>query len=152
MQPHFARALSAVSTMPLTFRQADIREVANSEFCGPYDFVLSRRFLHYLSYPEAAELVSRIGRHLLPAGRMFVSVSGLVSELGDQYRDRQRRIDDRLAALSPAMAIKHNIREKVCLYKPDEFAHLFEMSGFSVAKMWTSAFGNIQGVFVRVGE
>jgi 2-polyprenyl-3-methyl-5-hydroxy-6-metoxy-1,4-benzoquinol methylase len=149
LQHHFDEVLGKFPTMPLTFLQADVRHVKDVDLLGRYDFVLSRRFLHYVPYCDAVELITRFSQRLVQGGKVFISASGLESELGIGYIDICEHISNRFDYLSSSMMEKHNIREKVCLYRPSELIHLFQGCGFEGHRVWLSAFGNVQGVFTK---
>jgi hypothetical protein len=84
---------------------------------------------------------------LAESGRLFVSASGLGSELGEGYAEGGVEVGERFGPLAPALANKHEIHEPVCLYTPDDMRRLAAESGFAAADVWTSAFGNVKAAF-----
>lgn len=111
---------------------------------GPVDVVMCQRMIHYLEHQAAAKALSWFHRISVSGGRMFLSASGLDSELGDGYPARDVPVDHRFAHLSPEMAEKHSILPSVCLYRPEELAELATKAGWIVEQVFTSPFGNIK--------
>jgi SAM-dependent methyltransferase len=109
-----------------------------------FDFVVSQRTLHYLTYPDCAAALRWCRRHAAPGARIFLGVSGISSELGDDYAAKAAPVSRRWGPLSPAMAIKHDIRNEVCLYASDELSELVTHCGFVVENCWLSTFGNVK--------
>ena len=107
----------------------------------------SQRFIHYLEFQEAVRLLRLIREHMPEGARLFLSASGLWSELGNGYVGAAQPLPRRFAPLSAAMAEKHDIRVRVCLYTPSELAELCQSAGFRCDRVYTSAFGNVKGVF-----
>ena len=81
---------------------------------------------------------------------LFVSASGLTSELGVGYLHAEHPVEQRFAPLADEMQAKHGVREPVCLYTEQELERLVTMHGFGAVRLWTSPFGNVKGVFERV--
>ena len=109
------------------------------------DIVYSQRFLHYLPFKEAAQLVqSATGRGDCS---VYLSMSGLPSELGTNYPDAPLAF--RFAHLSDEMARRHGIRQKVCLYGLDDARELAQRCGLKIIRLWLSDFGNIKMVAAR---
>ncbi len=147
LESHFESVHRIAPTANLEFRRLDVRSLSKADLAGKFDFFYSRRFLHYLAYGEAETLVGLISDHLVGNGRVFISVSGLNSELGTGYAHRKRPIESRHTVLSTPMAEKHNISERVCLYNRNDLSKLFRHHGLRAVKLWESDFGNIQGIF-----
>src|SRR5690606_38861818 len=99
------------------------KDLKISEFPRKYDFVYTQRFLHYLSYQEASAFISLVSAITNPGGILFISASGIGSELSDGYEGGAVEIQKRFFHLSPKMASRHGIFEKVCLYSEDELDH-----------------------------
>jgi hypothetical protein len=86
---------------------------------------------------------------LVPGGSLFISASGMGSELSNNYRGSTKSRDERFDYLSDDMQEKHGIKEPVCLYSPDELKALFIDAGFILEKIWESSFGNVKAIFVK---
>jgi hypothetical protein len=139
---HLERAL------PIRYLERDARSLRDDELPERIDLAYSQRFLHHLAWPDALTLLTRL-RARMPAGsKMFISASGLGSELGEGYIAGSRPVSSRYGELAPAMANKHQITGPVCLYTPDELALLGETAGFHPERVRLSEFGNVKGVLV----
>ena len=123
---------------------ADARLVDWWAFPQP-DVVYSQRFLHYLPFNAAVQLVqSATGRGDCS---VYLSMSGLRSELGTNYPDAPLAF--RFAHLSDKIARRHGIRQKVCLYGLDDARELAQRCGLKIIRLWLSDFGNIKMVAAR---
>lgn len=110
----------------------------------PFDIVIFQRTLHYFRHPQAVELIEHVRDVMRPTGRLYLSASGLDSELGIGYEHADTPIHDRFAPLSPQMAAKHGIEAPVCLYRQAELEELCRKSGLRVLLAQESEFGNIK--------
>lgn len=110
-----------------------------------FDIVLSQRTIHYLSWQAAADMLAAIRDQLLrPGGLLFLSASGLVSELSDGYPTAQFPVTLRHHELAPKMREKHGIHGAVTLYTLDELVELCADAGYTVCDAWLSPFGNVK--------
>jgi hypothetical protein len=109
----------------------------------------SQRFIHYLRFQEAARLLATLASRLCPGARLFISASGMQSELSEGYPHAGNPLEERFALLASAMQAKHGVREPVCLYTKDELERLVLAQGFTAIRTWASPFGNVKGVFER---
>ena len=116
----------------------------------PFDIVVIRRGLCNLRYEEARRIVRQMLLKLRIGGKLFVSILGLHSELGDGYGDHDQRVEARYARLSPAMTKKYGITEPLCLYSERNLFMLLLEAGASVLRTMTSTYGNVKGIAVRV--
>ena len=116
----------------------------------PYDIVFCRRGLCSLPYEEACRTVRNLLLRLRIGGKLFLSVLGLHSELGEGYGGRDQMTKQRFAPLAPQMATKYNIDAPVCLYSERDLFLLMLESGASVLRTFTTTHGNVKGVAVRV--
>lgn len=103
-----------------------------------------QRTLHYLRYGAASEVLRNLCNYAHPGAELFVSFSGLNSELGDGYEPRFMPPMHRFAKLEPSMAEKHGILQPVCLYRLIEARELLMSSGWKPVNAWESSFGNIK--------
>jgi hypothetical protein len=109
----------------------------------------SQRFIHYLRFDEASRLLQSLAGRLCAKARLFLSASGLGSELGAGYAHAGAPVEHRFAPLAGAMQAKHGVREPVCLYTKEELEQLVVAHGFAAVRTWTTPFGNVKGVFER---
>ena len=135
------------------FWSGDLRRLKPEDLPGPpVDLVFSQRFIHYLRFSEAQKLMALCGSRMAPGAQVFLSASGIDSELSENYPAKEHELLDRFSMLSDVMATKHGIQEKVCLYREKDMETLMVSVGFEVVEIWRSPFGNIKGVFRRREE
>ena len=143
---------SASTGLPgrVTFVQQDMRsldKLYNSlELLA--DVIICQRAIHYLPFPDAIGVISGIKKLLAPDGRLYLSASGIHSELGEGYAGREfdLSLSDRYGELSPAMRDKHGIHGPVCLYSEEDMAKLLINGGLVPEIIFSSKFGNIKAV------
>lgn len=133
----------------LRFLQKDVRNLQPENLPEEIALLHSQRFVHYLEFEEARALFSLFANQMKEASRVFVSASGLHTELGDEYPDRDVPLEDRYSKLAPAMANKHDIRDPVCLYTIEDMKQLLTEAGFHVRDIHASTFGNIKAIAER---
>jgi hypothetical protein len=133
----------------LEFRCIDLRQANPQDFPSRVGLAYSQRFLHYLRFDEATRLFGLLAARLAAGGRLFVSASGLDSELGAGYAHAALPLEQRFAPLAATMQAKHAIREPVCLYAPGDLERLAQAQGFATVRVWASPFGNVKAVFER---
>lgn len=126
----------------VVFIQDDILKYLTRQREQSVDVLVSQRTIHYLPYPQALELLTLAHQALRPTGKIFLSCSGLLSELGAPPYPLDITVEDRFAFLSEAMQRKHGIRHAVCLYSLAEVCELVRRAGFSILRATTSVFGN----------
>lgn len=112
----------------------------------PFDVIVWQRAIHYLRPEEALQMMRRVRRWMRSGGSLYVSASGLGSELGNGYEGAGREWKDRWGLLSPDMREKHEIHLPVCLYEETDLVDLILRSGFELGKSFLSPFGNIKVV------
>lgn len=111
---------------------------------GTFDIVVCQRMIHYLTHSAARSVLDWFYEITNSGGRLFLSASGLHSELGEGYAAGGLSVQERFALLSPAMAEKHAIRQPVCLYRMSELADLVNAAGWVVETAFISPFGNVK--------
>jgi hypothetical protein len=116
----------------------------------PFDIIMVHYGLCRLPYAQARRIMRQLLLKLRIGGKIFVSVHGLHSELGDGYRGLEQSIEDRYAPLAPAMAEKYGIAGPMCLYSERNLFLLMLDAGASVLRTMTTTYGNVKGVAVRV--
>jgi len=136
-----------VPTSRISFIKSDIRNTAKYLHHG-YHYIYSQRTMHYLPYNDAFVLLNGLRTHLVKGfnSKLFVSVSGLHSELGNGYADKDKPISEKFALLSQPMMEKHKISSPVCLYTVEELYTLLTVCGYTVEKIYASAFGNVKAI------
>lgn len=116
----------------------------------PFDIIILRRGLCTLPYEEARRLIRKMMLKLKIGGKLYVSVLGLHSELGDDYPASELPVQRRFAELGPNMAAKYGLRTPLCLYSERNLFLLLLEAGASVLRTLTTTYGNVQGIAVRV--
>lgn len=110
------------------------------------DIIVCQRAIHYLPFHDAVGVVKQMKRLLAPHGKLFLSASGLFSELGSEYQGTTFSLEKRFAPISLPMQEKHGIYEPICLYSEDDLKRLLNEAGLTVEKLYSSSFGNIKSV------
>jgi SAM-dependent methyltransferase len=109
-----------------------------------FDVVICQRVIHYLKYDLAKKTLARILDVMKPGGFLYLSASGLESELSNGYSAAGMPVQDRFAELDRTMAVRHQILLHVCLYGLEELEALVRSAGFVITRSEVSAFGNIK--------
>jgi 2-polyprenyl-3-methyl-5-hydroxy-6-metoxy-1,4-benzoquinol methylase len=127
----------------IEFVQADLRRAELYRKLGQFDVIVAQRFIHYLPFLEAIDVVRLFKSALRPDGKLYLSASGLRSELGRNYNGTTA-MANRFSELWQPMADKHGIHGKVCLYEEQDMRALLGASGMIAEKVYASPFGNIK--------
>lgn len=141
------RAIGLDELLPLSYLMKDVRELESADLPTEIAICYSQRFIHYLTFDEAVALLRLVRGQMQSGAKLFLSASGLLSELGDNYLGKSQELSTRFARLSEYMAKKHNIHEPVCLYTTDDLVRLCLKASFRCDRVFSSAFGNVKGVF-----
>lgn len=132
----------------------DVPESTLSFTCGPIEAILSdftdnqfqlcsmQRMLHYLPYKKAREVLTDLRR--VVEGPLFLSVTGIDSDIGTYYKDIDKPIEKRFCRLTDDSADIFMIQKPMCLYTETELCTLLLESGWGIQECWISAFGNIK--------
>lgn len=113
---------------------------------GLFDVITCQRMIHYIPYDQALRVVRGLRKALCPDGHIYISASGIHSELGDDYHAAFAPVEQRFVPLSPPMAAKHGISGNVCLYSVADIAMLVETAGLRIKTAFASPFGNVKVV------
>lgn len=116
----------------------------------PFDIILSQRNLRTLRYAEARASLRRQLHRLKIGGKLFISLYGIHSELGDNYPDGGKLVSERLAPVAPGPATRHGLTAPICLYSERNLFSLLMEAGGAVLKTSTSALGHVRGVAARI--
>ncbi len=103
-----------------------------------FDDCCVQRAIHYLTYEDAKHFLTEL--YKVVSSNLYISVTGIDSEIGCGYQDKTELIRDRFCYLDKVSA------ETFSMYKKEEFEELLITSGWKVEKSWVSAFGNIKVV------
>ena len=118
--------------------------VETHPWIGPSDVILCQRMIHYLKRDNARDVLFWFRCIAKANARLFLSASGMDSELGEGYGGKTQPVHERFAPLSPVMAEKHAIYPPVCLYRVDELSELAREAGWIVENAFLSEFGNVK--------
>jgi 2-polyprenyl-3-methyl-5-hydroxy-6-metoxy-1,4-benzoquinol methylase len=108
--------------------------------------ITCQRAIHYVPRSQAVMILVKLRGVLADNGKMFISCSGLNSELGQGYEVKLVSSHERFGLLSLDMQNKHQIKQSVCLYTQDEFSQMLREAGWRIDTIYASAFGNIKAV------
>ncbi len=144
------RILAAGLRDEIHFSPADLKAMPESIDGQPFDIIVLRRGLCSLPYAESRKIVRQLLQKLKIGGKLYISILGMLSELGDGYAGRDDPVERRHAELSPAMAKKYGIKGPVCLYTERNLFMLLLEAGGSVLRTLTTTYGNVKGIAVRV--
>ena len=133
-----------------SFTPCSLDDLADDLPGEPFDIIMVHYGLCSLPYAQARRVMRQLLLKLRIGGKIFVSVHGLHSELGDGYSGREQPIEDRYAPLAPAMSEKYGIAGPMCLYSERNLFLLMLDAGASVLRTMTTTYGNVKGVAVRV--
>lgn len=131
----------------LLFWQSKIEDLTFDDQEINIQCIFSQRTLHYLKYSDAFAFISKIKKSFIKGGRLFLSASGLNSELGNGYAAVNEPLATRFSVLSTEMQEKHGIYSPVCLYREEDMISLCLRNGFRCVDISSSQFGNIKGIF-----
>lgn len=112
-----------------------------------FDVSVCQRTIHYLRYEQALTLLKQLRG--IVRDKLFISVTGTGSLVGDTYPASGMPLPDRFASLSDLGKEKFSIHEPVCLYSEDEFKQLLSDAGWTPEVSKVTAFGNIQAICKR---
>lgn len=133
-----------IDTETLKFICGDIIQLSELISNETFTDVSIQRTLHYLPYQQALDLLKFL--RTIVSDKLFISVTGMDSAVGENYAGRKIPIESRFVKLEPVEADIFQIQAPVCLYREEEFKVLLESSGWKVEKLWQSAFGNLKAV------
>lgn len=144
------RILASGQSSEIRFATLDLSSIPDDLPDEPYDIIVIRYGLGHLPYIEARAVIRQIMRKLRIGGKLYISILGINSELGDGYEDHDKMVEDRFCNLAPAIIKKYNIKGKVCLYSERNLFLLLLEAGASVLRTLTTTYGNVKAVAVRV--
>lgn len=144
------RILASGQQDNIAYLEGELTNFPESPPGDPFDIIVVRRGLSVMPYEQARQIVRQLLLNLKIGGRLYVSILGLHSELGDAYADGDKPVEQRFARLSPALTKKYNIHSEVCLYSERNLFMLLLDAGASVLRTMTTTHGNVKAIGVRV--
>lgn len=148
-QDFLGRALAAGKQGAMNFVPGALDSL-NALPSHPYDIIYLRRGLCCLPYTAARQVLRNLIPKLKIGGKLYVSVLGMHSELGEKYPGTETVVEERFCRLDPDMAIKYGIEQPVCLYSERNLFLLLMEVGVSLLRTFTTTHGSIKGIAVRV--
>lgn len=131
------------------FLQCDLRDYDISKKHDPFNIIVCQRMMHYVPFNTALNIVAGFRNALSEGGNLYISASGISSELGQGYAHKELPVESRYIELAPPMVDKHAIYGPVCLYSKSDMEQLLKRIGFKVVSIFTSPFGNVKAVATR---
>lgn len=128
----------------LEFVREDIRRLKALLKNRKFDVCCLQRVIHYLPYRDALDLLIYL-RNVI-SKKLYISVTGLASDIGHNFSDKNKPIESRFCRLDAELAEKFYINKPVCLYSKSEFENLLTKAGWKIEKCWVSAFGNVKAI------
>lgn len=144
------RILAAGLKDTIRFLPCTVPEPPTGDSPGHFDIIVLRRGLCFQPYQQSKPTIRRLMQQLRIGGKLFLSILGLHSELGDDYAGREQSIYERFAPLTECIAKKYGIKAPVCLYSERDVFLLLLESGASVLRTQTTTWGNVKAIAVRV--
>lgn len=100
------KTLSLQNILRLKFVQQDARHLSHDQLPSRVGLLFSQRFVYYLKYSEALDLLKTLKAVMSLSARLFISASGRNSELGDGYGGSDD-LKQRFSEFAPETAGKH---------------------------------------------
>lgn len=116
----------------------------------PFDLMLCQRNLSSLRYEEARHQLRRIAQRLKIGGKIFISLWGIHSELGEEYADGEKLVTERHCPVASQFVERYGLPDPVCLYSERNLFSLIMEAGCAVIKTSTSALGHVRGIAARI--
>ncbi len=145
-----ANILASGLNSQISYAAMELPGVADELPDEPYDMIFIRYGLEHLAYEDARSTIRQLMKKLRIGGKLYVSILGLKSELGDGYADAEKSVEERFSHLAPAMVKKYGIKSKVCLYSERNLFLMLIGAGASVLRTLTTTYGNVKAVAVKV--
>jgi len=140
----FTKQFESYENDQIQFVTGDMQQLATLVPELEFSVVLCQRTIHYLRYAEAVLFLKAVRAQT--TDKLFISVTGIGSLIGDVYPGKEVDIAERFCVLSDLGKDMFSIQEPVCLYSQEEFESLLQSAGWIVEECWVSAFGNIKAV------
>ncbi|MDT7904424.1 MAG: methyltransferase domain-containing protein [Candidatus Caldipriscus sp.] len=143
--------LAKALKLKIFHEKTDIRYIKTSDLPEKISIFVAERVLHYLRFEESRRVLARVIRRMEKGGRLFLSLSGINSPIGKDYEHRDFPVEKRFCLPSREVMEKFKIDVPICLYDIEDLRRLLD--GFPVreVKLRSTAFGNVEGIFEKVG-
>lgn len=141
---HTLREKNDLQEKQLQFLKGDMVDLPTLVSDKQFDICCLQRTIHYLPYKQALLLLEYLRKII--NDKLFISVTGIESDIGRNYMDKNKSVQARFCQLNNVDAMTFNINEPLCLYTPEEFMFLLQESGWEIEECWVSAFQNVKVV------
>ncbi len=136
------------SISKISFQKIDLKNTDYKTFPKNIKAVYMGRFLHYLKYKDAENLIKILYKNMSEKSRIFVSVTGTETDIAEDYK-KDVEIEERFFNIRKDLQERFLIKEKVTLYRKNELEKLFLDNNFKTKKIWENNFGNIKAIFEK---
>lgn len=149
VKPVFIEKLKDLG-LKVEFKSQDIGKIKSHNLPEIIGIFVAERVLHFLRFSETKRVLKIVLNRMEKGGRLFVSLSGLNSPLGEGYAHKDLPVEKRFCTPSDKVMEKFKIDVPICLYTLADAEKLFV--GLSVRKVFLreTPFGNVEGIFERI--
>jgi len=126
----------------LKILKKDLKKINYSDLPKNIDLIYSARTLHYLNYENFEALLKKLESRLKKNGKIFITVTGVESEIGKKYPCAEKKIEERFCFLEKEYQERFEIKEKIFLMNFEEFQEIFKKY-FILEEAWESDFKNL---------
>ncbi len=136
--------------LKIFYKKTDIRELKTSDLPERISIFVAERVLHFLKFDESRKVLSKVIRRMEKGGRLFLSLSGINSPIGEGYKGRDLPVEKRFFLPSDEVMEKFKIDVPICLYDLDDLKKLLEGFPVKQVEIRRTAFGNVEGIFEKL--
>jgi SAM-dependent methyltransferase len=143
--------LAKTLKLKIFHEKTDIRYIKTSDLPEKISIFVAERVLHYLRFEESRRVLARVIRRMEKGGRLFLSLSGINSPIGKDYEHRDFPVEKRFCLPSREVMEKFKIDVPICLYDIEDLRRLLDGFPVKEVKLRSTAFGNVEGIFEKIG-
>ncbi len=132
------------------YKKTDIRRLKISDLPERISVFVAERVLHFLKFEESRKVLSKVIKRMERGGRLFLSLSGINSPIGEGYKGRDLPVEERFFLPSDEVMEKFKIDVPICLYDLDDLKKLLEGFPVKQVEIRRTAFGNVEGIFEKL--
>ena len=130
----------------ITHLRKNFKDIEEGDIPNPLTLIYSQRALNYLDYSTTKKLLTMLFEKLSDGGAIFISLAGYDTEYGLTHYAREKSIEHRHDYVGSDMQIKHNMLQKITIYKQSELEDLLKDCGFTAISSMQSGFGNVKAL------
>jgi len=142
--------LAKTLKLKIFHEKTDIRYIKTSDLPERISIFVAERVLHYLRFEESKRVLARVIRRMEKGGRLFLSLSGINSPIGKDYKHRDFPVEKRFCLPSREVMEKFKIDVPICLYDIEGLRRLLDGFPIREVKLRITAFGNVEGIFEKI--